>query len=188
VAATDTAVPRTSIFRSLLGVLTNPRAVFQQHLMHVPASVCLIISGLAFGMFYLQTGLDVFEGDWRGIVYPLAMGALGLAVGTAGVGLLAAIAWALSQPFGGVHPIGWAVRAFGLAYAPALIYSGLGLIANVLLGWNTSLAFGVTGVLWALGPMIVAIREMNGQRTGVSVVIATVCGALMLALWAIVVR
>ena len=188
VAATDAAAPRMSIARSVLGVFTNPSAVFQQHLMHVPAPVCLIISGLAFGMFYLQTGLDVFRGDWRGIVYPLALGALGLAVGTVGVGLLAAIAWVLSRPFGGSHPVDWAVRAFGLAYAPALIYSGLGLVANLLLGWHTSLAFGVTGLLWALGPMIVAIREMTGQRTGVSVVIATVCGALMLALWALIFR
>jgi hypothetical protein len=101
-------------------------------------------------------------------------------------GLLASIAWLLARPFGGEEPVGWAVRAFGLAYAPALIYAGLGVVANIALGWHTALAFGVTGVLWALGPMIVAIRRMTGERTGISVLIATVCGALMLALWAVI--
>lgn len=187
-AATGTTAPRVSVVRTVLGIFTNPRAVFQQHLMHVPAPVCLIVSGLAFGLFYLQTGLDVSQGGASGIVYALALGMLGVVVGTVGVGLLAAIAWVMARPFGGQHPIDWTVRAFGLAYAPALIYAGLGMVANVLLGWNTALAFGVTGLLWALGPMIVAIREMTGQRTGVSVVIATVCGALMLALWALIVR
>jgi len=187
VAATSPAAPRVSIVRTVLGIFTNPRAVFQQHLMHVPAPVCLIISGFAFSLFYLQTGLDMAQGDATGVVGALALGMLGLVVGTVGVGLLAAIAWVMAKPFGGEHPIGWAVRAFGLAYAPALIYTVAGLGANVLLGWNTALAFGVTGLLWALGPMIVAIREMTGQRTGVSVMIATVCGALMLMLWALIV-
>ncbi|MBU0609174.1 MAG: YIP1 family protein [Armatimonadetes bacterium] len=188
VAMTGAVAPRVSSIRSVLGILTNPKAVFQQHLMYVPAPLCLLVSGLAFGMFYLQTALDVSQRDWRGIVYTIALTVLGLAVGTVGVGLLAAIAWALTRPFGGKHPIDWAVRAFGLAYAPTLIYAGLGMVANVVLGWNTALAFGVTGLLWALGPMIVAIREMTGERTGISVVIATVCGALMLALWALIFR
>jgi len=41
-------------------------------------------------------------------------------------------------------------------------------------------------LLWALGPMIVAIRQMAGGRTAVVVVPATVCGALMLAGWALI--
>jgi len=186
-ATADVRVPRPSTMRLLFSLFTSPRLVFQEHLAAVPAALCLLISGLAFSLFYLQTGLDVGRKDPNGLVYALALGVLGLAVGSAGVGLLATIAWLFARPCGGNQPLGWAVRAFALSYAPALLYAALGVAANLLLGWNTSLAFGVTGVLWALGPMLVAIREMTGQRTGPSVIIATICGALMLVGWALIV-
>jgi hypothetical protein len=187
-AATRAGAPPVSVLRLLFGIFTNPRAVFQAHLTSIPAPLCLLISGLAFGLFYLQTGRDISHAGRVGMVHAAALGALGLVVGTAGVGLLASIAWVLTRPFRGGLPLGWAVRAFGLAYSPALIYGALGLGANVLLHWNTSLAFGATGVLWALGPMFVAIREMTGQRAGASAVVATICGALMLVGWALIVK
>lgn len=183
----DASAPRPSALRLVLSTFTNPRAVFQEHLSAVPAPVCLLISGLAFALFYLQTGLDVGRKSPTGMAYALALAALGLAVGTVGIGLLALVAWLFARPCGRGQSLGWAVRAFGLSYSPALIYAGLGVAANLLLHWNTSLAFGVTGVLWALGPMLVAIREMTGQRTGLSVMIATICGALMLVGWALIV-
>jgi len=33
------------------------------------------------------------------------------------------------------------------------------------LGCRTSIAFGVTGVLWATGPIIMSIREMSGGKS-----------------------
>jgi len=186
--APSTLPARIPLWRTTLSMFTNPQAVFQSQLTAVPAPLCLLVSGLAFALFYLQTGLDLGKRDLPGIAHALDLGALGFAVGTLGVGLLAVGGWVLARPFGGSQPLGWAVRAFGLAYSPALLYALLGLCANLLLGWNTSLAFGVTGVLWALGPMLVAIREMAGQRTGVAVFIATICGAFTLAGWALIVR
>jgi len=178
--------PGPSLVRSLFAVVTNPRVVFQEHIQHIPAPLCLLVSGLAFSLFYLQTGLDIAQPGWRGWLLAGALMALGAIVGTAGVGILALIAWVLTRPFGETQPVGWAVKAFGLAYVPSLIYVLLGLFANVVLGWNTALSFGVTGLLWALGPMIVAIRQMAGGRTGVAVVLATICGALMLSGWALI--
>ncbi len=81
-AATGTAAPQVSAIRSVLGMFTNPKAVFQQHLMHVPAPVCLLVSCLAFSLFYLQTALDVSQRGWRGVAYIIALTVLGLVVGT----------------------------------------------------------------------------------------------------------
>ena len=64
------------------------------------------------------------------------------------------------------------------------MYGLLGLLANLLLGWNTALAFGITGVLWALGPMLAAVKELTAGKTWVSIVVSTVCGALVLLGWA----
>lgn len=173
--------------RLFLSIFTSPRLVFQEHLDSVPAPICLLVSGLAFSLFYFQTGLDLARTGSGSAVGALGLGTLGLIVGSGGVGLLALLAWLLARPYAGNQSLGWTVRAFALSYSPALIYGGLGLMANLLFGWNTSLAFGVTGVLWALGPMLVAIREMTEQRTGLSAIIATACGALMLVVWALIV-
>jgi len=42
----------------------------------------------------------------------------------------------------------------------------------------------VTGVLWALGPMIATLREMLGGRIEPSVILATILGGLTLFGWA----
>lgn len=180
--------PTASPLRSALSVFTNPAAVFREHLATWPAPLSLLCSGLAFCLFYLQTGLDIHYTGTRGHWYVLGVALLGALVGTLGVSLLAALAWGIARPFGGERPFGWVLRAFGLAYFPALLYAVLGLAANLAWGWHTSLAFGVTGVLWAVGPMLAALREVTGQRTGPAVVLATVCGALMLGVWALIAR
>lgn len=177
-----------SLWSSVWLIFTNPREVFRRRLEGVPAPLCLLVSGAAFFLFYLQTGLDLGKRDLPGLAHAVDLGLMGLAMGTLGVGLLAGVAWGLARPFGGTQPLGWAVRAFGLAYAPALLYALLGVAVNLALHWNTALAFGVTGVLWALGPMLVAIREMTGQRSGPSVFIATICGAATLVGWAFIVK
>ena len=64
------------------------------------------------------------------------------------------------------------------------VYAFFGLVMNVAFGWNTALAFGVTGVLWAIGPMIATLREMLGGRIEPSVVLATILGGLTLFGWA----
>lgn len=178
---------RLSVF-SLLGLFTHPRAVLQTHLASVSTHFCLSVSGLAYCLFYLQTGLDLVRSGSHGTLFALLLAGLGLVVGTAGVGLLAALAWVMARPWGNEISLGWVVRAFGLGYIPALLYAILGILANLALGWNTSLAFGVTGVLWALGPILTAIREMTGQHTGAAIIITTVCGALMLAVWGLIVK
>ena len=75
------------------------------------------------------------------------------------------------------------IRAFALAYSATLIYAAMGLMFNLFFGWNTAVAFGVTGVLWALAPMISVLKGMVGGRGWPATVLATVCGLMVLAGW-----
>lgn len=61
----------------------------------------------------------------------------------------------------------------------------VGLIFNLAAGWNTAVAFGVTGAMWALYPIIAICREMTGEKTAASLAISTVCGALVICGWAL---
>ena len=172
-------------WRAVLAMMLSPGSVIERLVGETSWLAALGVSGLAFALFFFQTGLDLARNASGGIGQAVLLGAAGLLYGTAGVGLVGAIAWALAKPFGARRSPWWTVRAFAIGYSPALIYSALGLPFNLFLGWNTSVAFGVTGLLWALGPMMAAIRSLTDGRTGVSVVLATACGGILLYGWAL---
>lgn len=164
--------------------MVNPAAVVKKRLAAVSAVWALAVSGAAFTLFFLQTGLDLHRHGRPGSIVAI-LAAVGLVYGTAVVTAIGAAAWSLSRLFGGSTTAGWSVKAFALGYSPALVYASLGLLANLAFGWNTAIAFGVTGMLWALGPMIAAIKEMTAQKVSVSIVIATLCGGLLLLGWSL---
>jgi hypothetical protein len=179
----DTSPPVSRLV-GLLSMAVNPGGLLRAHLDRYPWYITLAISGLAFTLLFLQIGLDLLR---MGALYAtevLVLCVLGALYGTLGIALLALLAWLFALPFGRDHSAAWTVRAFGLSYSPALIYGALGLCANVALGWNTAVAFGVTGVLWALGPMIAALRELAAGKLGASIALSTLCGALLLLSWA----
>lgn len=169
-------------WKSVLMMMVNPAGVLKRRLAAVSPVWALFVSGLAFTLFFLQTGLDLHRsGESAGTVAVLA--GVGLLYGTVAVAAIAIFAWLLSQLFGGDKSADWSVKAFALGYSPALIYTSLGLVANLAFGLNTAVVFGVTGMLWALGPIVAAVKEMTGQRTTPSIIIATLCGGLLLFGW-----
>jgi len=180
------ARPRASSLRAALLIMLNPGQVVRGFMGEVPLVFSFCISGMAFTLFFLQTGLDRHRvGNLSdGGVALLAL--TGILYGTLGVATVAAIGWGLTYPAKTDRSLPWALRAFALSYSPALVYASLGVIFNVAFGWNTAIAFGVTGVLWAIGPLIATVREMLGGRLGVSMVIATICGGLVLFGWALI--
>ena len=171
------------LLKSALAVALNPGGLLKSELQNYPWPWTLGVSGFAFVLFFLQTGLDLHRAGQATPSKVLLLAFLGAVFGSVGVGLISTLAWLLSYPFGKKLPLGWAVRAFGLAYSPALIYGIMGLFANLVWGWNTAVAFGVTGFLWALGPMLVTVSEMTENRLTLSYVIATLCGGLLLLGW-----
>jgi hypothetical protein len=180
-------VPHSGVsWRAVLMMMVNPGGVLKGMLHQVAPPLALGVSGLAFCLFFLQTGLDMNRVGSGNLLGAATLAGIGLVYGTAGVAFVAALAWLVSRPLGGTGTLGWTVRAFGLGYSPTLVYVVLGVLANLVLGWNTSLAFGVTGVLWALGPMVATLREILGGRIMPSIVLATVCGGALLLGWTLI--
>jgi hypothetical protein len=171
--------------RSALAMILNPVQIVKTTLDRIPWPVSLSISGLAFTLFFLQTGLDMHRVGTRSGGAVVGITFLGLLYGTAGVALVAAVAWALARLLGSERSLEWTVRAFCLAYTPTLVFTTVGLIFNLALGWNTAVAFGVTGMLWALLPIIAVVREMIGEKLGASLAISTLCGGIILCGWAL---
>ncbi len=178
--AAATGARRGSVW---LSALFDPAGLIARHLDGFGVLPALAISGLAFGTISLQAALDLARTSaWDSSALALLV-LRGTLLGTAGVALVGVAAWVLSRPFAASQGLGWTVRAFGGAYGNALIYGLFGLALNLFLGWNTAVSCGVTGLLWALGPMFSSLRELTGQRTGLAALLATVCGAAMLSGW-----
>jgi hypothetical protein len=171
--------------RSALSMILNPAQVVKGALDRVPWVFCLAVSGLAFTLFFLQTGLDMHRVGTASAGAAVGFTFLGTALGTVGVALVAALAWACSRPLGTGRSLEWTIRSFCLAYTPTLIFCAVGLLFNLAAGWNTAIAFGVTGALWALYPIIAICREMTSDKLWASLAISTVCGALVLCGWAL---
>lgn len=164
-------------------IMFDPGGTVRRGLGQIGPVEALAIPATAFTLFFLQSGLDrVRAGTLDGSGAFLLAGA-GLSFGTIGIALVALSAWSAVRLLGGGIALGEAIKTFALCYTPTLIYTLLGMACNLALGWNTALAFGVTGVLWALGPMTGAAREMLGGRLWPALAVSTLCGLIILYGW-----
>lgn len=185
----NTSAPiETPRWKTTLNMIINPGQVVKSQMSRVPWPYSLLVSGLSFALFFLQTGLDMQRTGQIGMSTVVLVSMLGLFYGTAGVALLAVMAWALSSAGERNYTVDWAISSFGLGYSATLVYALSGVVFSLALGWKTAVAFGVTGVLWALRPTLFTIRQMSGDRVAFSVTLATLCGALLLAGWAVLGR
>jgi len=185
----NTLVPtQTPRWKTALNMILNPGAVVKNQMSRVPWPYSLSISGLSFTLFFLQTGLDMLRAGQIEVSIVVLITLLGLFYGTAGLALVALLAWALSQAATRAYTLDWAISSFALGYSPTLVYALVGIIFSLVLGWNTAVAFGVTGVLWALRPNLFTIRQMSGDRVAFSIILTTLCGAIILMGWALLGR
>lgn len=170
-------------FKSIFMIMVNPGGFLKNHLKKFHWAVGLTISALAFTLFFLQTGLDMNRAGKLSSIGLLGFMALGLLYGTVGIALLSLLATTISRSYGGDKDFTWTVKAFGLGYTPTLVYVVLGIVFNLIAGWNTSIAFGVTGVLWALNPMIHSIKALTNGNLTVSLILTTALGSITLLGW-----
>ncbi len=185
VSLATVAVKQPPSWRVALTMIMNPGAVLKQTMSKVPWPFSLSVSTLAFALFFMSTGLDLLHTGQKGVPFVIMSTVLGALYGSIGISLISLIAWVLSIAFGNKHQVTWVIAAFGLGYSSTLIYALLGVLFSLFFHWNTSVAFGVTGVLWAIGPMTATIKNMTGERLGVSVIIATICSGLLLFGWSL---
>lgn len=174
-----------SLFRTIFGMMINPSGTIKNALLSTKWYFSVAISGLAFGLFFVQTGLDLYKTGQKGISFVWISGGTGVLYGVIAIPLIGFLLWTILKIYKSEKDIKTTISSFCLSYSGALVYGTLGLIFSLVLGWKTSIAFGVTGVLWAIGPMIIGIREMTKGKNGMSIPIATVISAVVLVSWSI---
>ncbi len=183
--AATAAVPA---WKTALNMIINPGEVVKTQMGKVPWPYSLVVSGLSFTLFFLQTGLDMLRSGQIEISGVVLMTMLGLFYGTAGVALIAIMVWAMAQAGERDIAMSWAISSFALGYSATLVYALTGLVFSLAFGWKTAVAFGVTGVLWALRPNLFTIRQMSGERVAFSIAMTTLCGAILLVGWSLLGR
>lgn len=172
------------LLRTVMGMMLNPVGALKGALdsrWYISAAV----SALAFGLFFLQTGLDLYKTGQKDLLFAVLFTGGGLVYGAAFIPLLGLIFWSVIKIAKTDLTPTQAVSAFCLCYSGALIYGIFGLVFSLVLGWKTAIAFGVTGVIWATGPMIHTIRRMTGGKTALSVFLSTVAGVAILISWSL---
>lgn len=169
-----------------LNMIINPGEVVKNQMNKISWPYSLLISGSSFMFFFMQTGIDLYRNGQGGSTTIVLLAMLGLLYGTAGIALLAVMVWAISQAGERNIAMEWAISAFALGYSATFVYSASGLVFSLAFGWRTAVAFGVTGVLWALRPTMYTIKQMSGDRLAFSIAMTTLCGAILLLGWTIV--
>lgn len=180
--AAPSGVARTSLLRTFFAILFTPARAMERPISWLFA---YIVSGSAFGMLFLQTGLDLVRAGKATDADLIRSVGIGIGLGTVGVMIIATVVWAGIKLSGGQQELPTVMKAIGLAYGPALLYGLCGLILNLTLHWNTAVAFGVTGMLWALGPVSAIIRQFTNEKMIPALLLTTLCGAAMMAGWAL---
>ncbi len=175
---------KPSFMRTIFGMMINPAAALKGA---ISGRWYLgpLVSALAFGLFFIQTGLDLYKTGQKEWNFVLFSAGIGLVYGLIVIPVISSILWVILKAARTDKSLLQTVSAFCLSYSGALIYGITGLIFSLALGWKTSVAFGVSGVLWAIGPMIITIRELTGGKNALSVPLATLVGALILISWSL---
>lgn len=170
-------------FRTIVSMMISPGTVLKASLAEMPLFFSLAVSASAFALFFLQTGLDLYKTGQQGMQFVVLSAAAGILYGAAVIPLLGAVVWLILKLAKTEKSVKWGISSFCLSYSGSLIYGLFGIVFSLLLGWRTSVAFGVTGVLWATGPMIAAIREMTGGKAAAGIALSTIAGAFVLFSW-----
>jgi len=176
---------KQSLFRTIFGMMINPSGTLKNALLSTKWYFSVAVSALAFGLFFGQTGLDLYKTGQKGLGFVWLSGAAGVVYGLLAIPLIGFFIWTVLKLSRSDRKVKETISSFCLSYSGALVYGVLGIIFSLALGWKTSIAFGVTGVLWAIGPMIITIRELTGGKNAMSVPIATAAGAVVLVSWSI---
>jgi len=170
----------------VLSMMISPKKTLQDTIDTTNWYYSLIVSGLAFGLFFLQTGLDLFKTGQKNFISVIITALIGLGYGIFVIPLLGILIWLIFKVFKSNKSITWAISTICLSYSGALIYGLVGLVFSLVLKWNTAIAFGVTGILWAIRPMVLSIKEMSNDKLAPSIIITTLVCVFVLVSWSFI--
>ncbi len=175
---------KQGLFSNIFSMMINPSKAIKSGIEHTKWYYALLVSGTAFALFYLQTALDLFKTGQKGLDFVFMSIGIGTLYGIIVIPLIGILAWLILKITKTDKGLKWTISAFCLSYSGALIYGILGSIFSLFFAWKTAITFGVTGVIWAIGPMIITTREMTKGKLSVSVVLVTVFSTAILISWA----
>jgi hypothetical protein len=165
-------------------MMINPSKAIKSGVQQTKWYFAFLVSGIAFALFFLQTALDLYKTGQKGLDFVFISLGIGALYGVVVIPIISIVAWLILKLAKSDKGITWTVSSFCLSYSGALVYGVLGLIFSLFFAWKTAIAFGVTGVLWAIGPMIITSREMTNGKIALSVPLVTVFSGLVLISWA----
>lgn len=174
---------KQNLLVSVFGMMMNPAGTVKAAVEGTNWLFSIAISAVAFGLFFLQTGLDLYKTGQKGMDFVIMSGAMGLAYGAIVIPIISAMAWVILKMAKSDKDIKWTISSFCLSYSGALVYGIVGICFSFFMDWKTAVAFGVTGVLWAVGPMVATAREMTNRNNYASVFVATLYASLVLVSW-----
>jgi len=169
----------------IFSMMISPKKTFNEGVNKTKWYFSLIVSGMAFGLFFLQTGMDLYKTGQKNILFVIFSGIIGLGYGIIIIPFIGVLVWLFLKIFKSTKTIQWSISTICLSYSGGLIYGILGIIFSLVFGWKTSIAFGVTGMLWAIRPMILSVKEMANGKLAISVVITTMISVFVLVSWSL---
>lgn len=171
--------PIGSVFKMMM----RPKEMVNEKIDHIPWIFSLLVSGTAFGLFFLLTGLDLLKTGQKSLVFVLLSVLGGLVYGLVVIPLFGVFGWLVMKGFKTDKTITWAIRSICMSYGSGLIYGIVGLVFSLFFSWKVSIAFGLTGVLWAIGPMFYTFRKMSRENLAISLILSTVIGGAVIYSW-----
>ncbi len=181
----EQAKTKPSMLKIVFGMMINPSGILKSALLNTKWYFSLIVSGVAFGLFFIQTGLDLYKTGQKGLDFLLLSAGVGVIYGVLLIPLIGFVVAGILKISKSEKKVGQIVSLFCLSYSGSLIYGILGIVFSLVLGWKTSVAFGASGILWAIGPTIITIREMTGGKNRLSIPIATIVSGAILVSWSL---
>ena len=168
---------------AILPMMFNPGAFLENRLKDVSVLFSLFVPALGFGLFFMQTGLDLFKTGQKSMNFVYTISIVGVAYGALLIPFFGVLLWLFLKISKSKVSFKETIGAMCLSYSGLLVYTALGMIFSIFLNWRTSIAFGATGVVWSMGATMGTIRQLSGGKTALSVILSTMFGVLVLLSW-----
>jgi len=170
-------------FGAIFKMMIRPMEMVNGKIDKIPWMFSLLVSGGAFGLFFLLTGLDLFKTGQKGFVFVLLSVISGFAYGLLIIPIFGSVGWLIMKLFKTDKSLTWTIKSLCMSYGSGLIYGLVGLVFSLFFNWKVSIAFGMTGALWAIGPMFYTFRKMSRDRISISLILSTIIGAAVIYSW-----
>jgi hypothetical protein len=161
-----------------LSYFLNPGEIINSEIRSSFPLLGLAVSGVSFMFFFLLTGLD----NQTGFLLPAIKGLL---FGTIGIAFLAVIIWLIVKGLNNGNKLEHVIGSFSLCYTTTMLFTFLGLFLKIIIGWNTSVSLGMSGMLFTFSPMISVITSFTGGKRFLDVIIITFAGIYVILFWAL---